>query len=1153
MRIFLLITLLCLTTGAFPQVLSNLRSVAYSTLSDTVRLDTLSIVPGSLIVTGDFGKLPADSLFEIDYPKSLLVLKDKSVRGPVAIQYRVMPYNLAREHFHKSISDIRINPEGVRKPFTYNFNESAEEDFFGRDQLEKRGSISRGISFGNNQDVIVNSSLNLQLSGKISDNLNVMAAISDNNIPIQPDGNTQQIQEFDKVYIQLYNEKIKLIMGDFQLGKPAGHFMNLNKKAQGGLFTVKAGINKEKRSEVVNTVSGAMAKGKYCRQSLQGQECNQGPYRIRGCNNETYIIILAGSERVYIDGKMLTRGQENDYVIDYNTAELTFTPAQPITKDRRIIIEFEYSDRNYARFMVFNSTEFRTEKAKYWLNVYSEHDSKNQPINMQLTDEQKQKLFDVGDSLQLAVVPNITDTLFSNDLILYALKDTILDDGTYIDSIFVYSTDPDSARYKLGFSYTGENNGNYVQAMTSANGRVYKWVAPVNGTMQGRYEPVVLLITPKKKQMVTAGGTMKLTRTTTAGFEAGLTNNDINTFSPYNNNDDIGYAVKLLLTQEIIMKDTANSRFFTTAAYQLVDRYFDPLERFRSAEFERDWNLASGNDKSTEHLLHLDLDYINKKIGKALYESDYMHRETGFAAFKNGITSSLRYKGFRLDFSGSFLTSEDTVNTTRFLRHKAMLAKDIRFLTVGIREEQEDNRWQFLSTDSLLANSYSYDQWEVFINNADTASRKVFAKYVRRRDRLPFENSLKYSTLGEDVNAGIHFTKNPLSIIRVSGNYRRLTIIDTLVTSANEENTITGRAEYNLKLFRGALASSTFYEIGSGLEMKKEFSYIRVAAGQGIYKWVDYNGNGVKELDEFEVANFQDEAEYIRIFTPTTDYIKTYSNQFNQLISFNPVRVWRNKTGMLHFLSRFSNQFAFRVNRKNISEDLLLSANPFYRFPGDSLLVSSGTSVRNTFSFNKSGAKAGADYLYQGNSNRILLVNGIDTRNHVLHGLRIRWNISKQITMLNNFTNGIKTFESEFFSTKNYEIPYYSDETTLSLQPGLSYRISLTYKYSDKKNRLGTEVSTGHTVGAELRYNAISKGSVSVKADYIILTFNEDRNTPVAYEMLEGLQPGNNGVWTVMINRDISTGLQMCLTYTGRVSEGAPAVHNGGIQLRASF
>ena len=138
---------------------------------------------------------------------------------------------------------------------------------------------------------------------------------------------------------------------------------------------------------------------------------------------------------------------------------------------------------------------------------------------------------------------------------------------------------------------------------------------------------------------------------------------------------------------------------------------------------------------------------------------------------------------------------------------------------------------------------------------------------------------------------------------------------------------------------------NTFYEIGSGLELKKDFIYIQVNDGQGIYTWIDYDADGIKDLNEFEVAQFVDQASYIRVFTPTSEYIKTFSNEFNQGIFFKPEKMWESKKGFLRFMGRFSDQVRVRINRKTNNFESNEVLNPFYGGVRDSSLISSNSSA----------------------------------------------------------------------------------------------------------------------------------------------------------------------------------------------------------------
>jgi hypothetical protein len=340
---------------------------------------------------------------------------------------------------------------------------------------------------------------------------------------------------------------------------------------------------------------------------------------------------------------------------------------------------------------------------------------------------------------------------------------------------------------------------------------------------------------------------------------------------------------------------------------------------------------------------------------------------------------------------------------------------------------------------------------------------------VRRKDYLPLNNKLKYSTLGEDYNFGLNLHKNPKNTLKIIASYRKLTIKDSSLSNEMADNSLLTRLEHNLKLFKGVISSSSFFEISKIFELKKEFSYLEVSQGQGLYAWTDYNSNEIKELNEFETANFKDQANYIRIFTPTNQFVKTYKNQFNQILYLKPRRIWHNEKGLKKIISRFSNQFAYRISKKTTNDDFLDIANPIINFD-DLLLVNVNYSARNILSFNKTNTKFGLDYIFQNNKNKLLLVNGFDNRSNNSNGIKFRWNINKNLSILNDFTTGDKTYNSESFISKNYDINYDKDKATFSYQPNLSLKISIIYKYMQKNNCLNTEKSKNHDAGIELKF-----------------------------------------------------------------------------------
>jgi len=453
---------------------SNLRVKTVKAGADSLVLDTLSIVPGTLLVS----RIP-NSDYRLDPVNAVLYWINKPTQDSVTLTYRVFSYKLNQVTRRLNYDSVMNN--FYVKPFEFNRGLSNEQrGVFDFGSLKAEGSLGRQIGFGNRQDAVVNSSLNLQLSGMLGDSIEIQAAITDNNIPIQPDGNTQQLNEFDQIYLQFKKRGWQLNLGDIDIRQNQAYFLNFYKRMQGVAFQSQQKLSDKVQSKTL--VSGSVAKGKFTRQLLDAQEGNQGPYRLKGPNNELFFVVLANTERVYYDGQLLQRGEDQDYVINYNTAEISFTPKRMITKDSRIQVEFEYAERNYLNTNLYLSQEFELNKKwKIRLGAFNNADSRNSQINQILDTRQKQFLADLGDSTQKAFYPTALIDTFAADKILYEK----IYAGT--DSFYRYSTDPQLAKYSLSFIDLQPGNGDYVPDFNGANGKVYKYVAPVAGVKQGRY------------------------------------------------------------------------------------------------------------------------------------------------------------------------------------------------------------------------------------------------------------------------------------------------------------------------------------------------------------------------------------------------------------------------------------------------------------------------------------------------------------------------------------------------------------------------------------------------------------------------------------------------------------------------------------------
>jgi len=1116
--------------------------------SGAVRLDSFPIVPGSVMIpTLD------TSYYFLDAARSVLLWKRSTGADSITIQYRVFPFLFGNTVHRFNYDSVKNNFS--RKPVIYQSRgKTSNNSLIDFGNLNYNGSFGRSLSFGNSQDAVFNSQLNLQLSGMIGDSIQISAAITDNNIPIQPDGTTQQLNEFDKVWLQFKKKNWEINLGDIDVRQDNNYFLKFYKRLQGMSYQQQNNFGRNNSNKLL--VSGAIAKGKFTRNIFNGLEGNQGPYRLTGANNELFFIVLAGTERVFIDGEMMQRGEDQDYVINYNTAEITFTPRRMITKDKRIQVEFEYADRNYLNYMIYGGDEISFgKKLKVTVGAYSNNDAKNSPINQTLDTQQKQFLSNIGDSVQYAFYPVATIDTFSASKILYAKRPNPL--GT-ADSIYVYSTSPDSAKYNLNFIDVGTGNGNYMPLYNGANGKVYQWVAPVSGVKQGQFEPAAFLVTPKRQQLLAVGILYNINSKTTLRTDLALSNYDVNTFSSKDKSDNVGYGAKFFLQRMDRFKALGKTLSLnSTAGYEWVDERFKPLERLRSVEFARDWGLDLAPAAATEHLPQIGLAVRDDKNNVLQYNASGYLRSDDYRGVKQVLDYSHRIKSWQLKAYASLVNSNTPVYTGSFFRPTIDISKTfpaLRNYVVGATYSLEHNVQTDKASDLLTSSSFSFDNISAYIKSDQSKNNRWSFTYFTRSNKLPYLQSLLETDRSHNYTLSGELLRNRKHQVRLNVTYRQLQVKNSQLTTLTPDNSLLGRVEYAINEWNGFLTGNALYELGTGQEQRRDYSYVEVPAGRGEYAWNDYNGDGIQQLNEFETALFPDQAKYIRVYTPTNIFVKANYTQFNYSINLTPKALSKkiHNEKFRNIITRFMLQSGMQTSKK-----VLATGNPeFNPFNGkisDTSLITLSNVLSNAISFNRFSSMWGADISNVRNYNKSLLTYGFETRQTIDWTFRGRANLTGNLMLEIIQKVGTNNLSTPSFDNKNYELKTLATQPVLTYTNSTKYRLQAAYQYGVKNNAVlyGGEKSTSNSMIFEGKYNAVNNTSLLGRVTYTDISFNGAANTTVSYIMLDGLLPGKNYLWTLDLTKRLGNNLELSFNYEGRKPGDSRTIHIGRASLRA--
>ena len=1058
-------------------------AIAYSLVGQDTCFSSLPVKPHTVRVycNGE----PIDSQhWQINWLSGCLTWIEKPSCHNIIIKYDTL--NLFLDTTIELPEPLPTN-EGNQPIVIYNVP-IRNRNFLPTSGLTIEGQLVQELSSGTKQNLNSQSYFGIVIKGKISEDMEVEGHLSDQSLPIQPEGNTYQLQDFDRIFLRfIYRDRWYAGVGDQLWENPQhSYFVRYKRKVKG--------LNLGENSKQIQWNGGiAFSRGQYGRVSFYGKEGIRGPYPIVP-EGQQFVIILSGTERVYLDGRLLTRGADRDYVIDYNRAEITFTPAVEITSQSRIVVEFQYTTQEYARTQWTASTLINTGKITTGGTYMAERD--NVALSNILSDSIiVSRLSIAGDNDSLWSIPAFRKSAYQSGKILYRQKDTIVDGNRF--TIFVYepAPEPTDTLYEVNFSYVGPNKGNYILAEALSNGKIYKWVAPKGGIPQGAYEPIIKMSPPSQQHYANLFWQYKTERTTIRS-DIGLSYVDLNILSPYNDDDNGGLASRI----EIKHGDSTLGIMF---AYEMQGKTFRYPERFRDVEFYRNWQVS---DTGFMHIINGGISIKKTSFTvSTLIKDNYI-----------GIAPVIKSSGTSEGYTRTLLLPTDT-QTNLFLQ-SFWTHKVISRYNFFIKHEGE------LSTLNRVPTGWFRISGGV--KPEDKPSAELFARvdgYKKTDQWEPFA-----------VRTGVLISGNLSNWnIQLSGSYVDIMKSDTLKGTQSGlylNSQVSGDA-INTKKF----VLTTYFKVGRSMAQKQSYQFVKVPRGQGQFTWKDFNGDGIQQITEFVPALYQDEAEYIRVWLPTLEYVPVNLYEISLFSRWNP-------------FEKFNSTWRVQLAMQKERSWSLPTFNPF----SDSLLRYQSLSAQATLTANQNEPVWGELIPIVKESYQWTTAGSGFTRVGESTG-RLYLSAGKNLWLVPEGIIRQQTEWHEIDNTRRYNLSQYTGA------------IKILWRNTGTR-RIQTELSFAYQEASTTRNHYLYKRKWNLKAIWRLSTalslnsdislINQDlrgnADEPVAYYLLEGIQQGTSGLWTLLVSWDISNALNLNISYNGRTSSRG-VIHNGTATVRYVF
>lgn len=638
---------------------------------------------------------------------------------------------------------------------------------------------------------------------------------------------------------------------------------------------------------------------------------------------------------------------------------------------------------------------------------------------------------------------------------------------------------------------------------------------------------------PKNKQYIALTTLSQKDSSSYLATETVLLKNIGNRFLPTSYYNDT-YAGSYTLFHRFCHSDTARNTFIK-ANYKFSSKRFVSPESNKSSNFQRVWNIPQYTQFNQEQFAQLDFASradtgVSFNLSTVLADIDNVFKGSG-----NTLYIGFTHKKFKTGANADMRFSKTDIQTNRRItaQYYAEWIKNI--FTTGAAYNIKSGTYNHL-TDSADLNFQEYKIYSGI--NPDNSLLRLTAL---RRQTFKGEDIFTNEDFSTTHSLAAEYKINKSDNLKISGIEILKQIrqnIDSV--SYNKSNSLTGRTQATFQAWQHQLRIDTRIESETGIMEKAGYTFLKTTSGNGYYVWNDYNQNGEQELNEFEKAFYKTDADYVKYYIHTGEYINTISSRYSINAVWNGIQDPNSSNFKRYALQRLYLNINLSSSSKSAAESKFLFINT-----GDSTLAQSQSyKINAKHQFVNNVWILGG---YARTKNSRLTFYGNENDKQMSKNVGLETVIKKCLKIQDIFTQGYEDFNSEFFPEKNYGIDLGQNTATLSLNIKQKNDISIIYDYC-LKHCSNSEAAIS-SLTAQYMYSSPA-GDISASMSMVDNKLNGEENASVTYQMLAGLNKGRNLVTNLSISIRVARYLQISTEFEMRKSKDSKAIIGGIITAK---